>query len=64
MSRPESIIDGFELFKDEPIVLNERCGTTLPLFSWSNGGPCSVKPFVWLSKPVGASDALAVLAAP
>ena len=37
------------------LSLNERSGTTLSSSIVSNGGPCRRKPFVSLSKPVGAS---------
>ena len=57
MSRSEAILDDFELFVDESIVIMRALRHHVVRVQLVERGPCSVNPFVLSSNPVGASDA-------
>ena len=55
VGRAEAIGDGLDFFENEPIVVERAERDDVVFVDVSNGGPCSSKPLVWLSKPAGAS---------
>ena len=56
-SRADAVLDAFRFLEDKAIAVERTAGDYGVLGDFFDGGPCSRKPFVLLSKPLGASVA-------